>query len=58
MPDVDFGALTIPVFASIFGAGWAACYLWIAKPLQARLTKAEAQIDALFLMFQKKAMGE
>lgn len=58
MPDIDLGPLTIPVFATIFGSGWGLCYLWIAKPLQARLTKAEAQIDALFLMFQKKAMGE
>lgn len=45
-------------FVAGASAGASACYLWIVKPLQARLTKAEAQIDALFLMFQKKAMGE
>lgn len=56
MPNVDFGALTIPIFATIFGAGWGSCYLWIAKPLKDRLDKLETKHDELFKQFQSIAL--
>lgn len=47
MPDVNLGALTIPVFTAIFGAGWTACYTFIVRPMEARLTKLEAKQDSI-----------
>lgn len=46
MPDVDLGALTIPIFATIFGAGWLSCYTILVKPLTARIEKMEAKQEA------------
>ncbi len=43
---LDLGALTIPVFAAIFGAGWTACRLYLVKPLEKRVTHLEAQDEA------------
>lgn len=56
MPNVDLGALTIPIFTAIFGAGWGSCYLWIAKPLKDRLDKLETKHEALFAQFHEIAM--
>lgn len=53
MPNIDLGQLTIPVFAAIFGAGWASCYQWIAKPMKDRLTQLEARQEALFQKYQE-----
>lgn len=46
LPDVNLGALTIPIFAAIFGAGWAACRLILVGPLEKRMEKMEARDDA------------
>lgn len=56
--SLDLGALTIPVFVTIFGAGWASCYQWIVKPLKERLDKLEAKHDALFTQFHEIAMRD
>ena len=58
MQNIDFGTMTIPVFAAIFGMGWGSCYLWIAKPLRERVTALEKNYEDLFLKFQKKVLGE
>ena len=58
MPDVDLGALTIPVFGTIFAAGWGACYLWVAKPLKERVDKLEAKQAELFSKFQDMALKD
>ena len=58
MPNIDFGALTIPIFTTIFGMGWGSCYLWIAKPLKERLDKLEAKHEALFAQFHEIAMRD
>jgi hypothetical protein len=58
MPDLNLGALTIPIFATIFGAGWTSCYVWIAKPLKERLDKLEAKHEALFTQFHEIAMKD
>lgn len=47
MPDVDLGPLTIPIFATIFGAGWLSCYTILVKPLTARIEKMEAKQEAI-----------
>ena len=47
MPDMDLGALTIPVFTAIFGAGWGACHTIMVRPLNERLTKLEAKMEAV-----------
>lgn len=47
MPDVDLGALTIPIFATIFGAGWLSCYTILVKPLTARIEKMESKQEAI-----------
>jgi hypothetical protein len=44
MPDMDLGALTIPIFASIFGAGWGACYTVLVLPMKERVTKLESRM--------------
>jgi hypothetical protein len=45
-PDVDLGALTIPIFATIFGAGWASCVAILVSPLRKRMEKLEARDEA------------
>jgi len=47
MPEVDLGALTIPIFAAIFSAGWSAYHLFIGRPLSSRVEKLEAKLDAI-----------
>lgn len=47
MPDINLGALTIPAFATIFGAGWLSCHKFIATPLKERLDKVEAKLDQI-----------
>lgn len=47
MPDIDLGALTIPVFATIFSAGWGACQLFVVKPLRETIEKQERRIARL-----------
>lgn len=47
MPDIDLGALTIPVFAAIFSAGWGACQLYVVKPLQETIKKQDERIVRL-----------
>lgn len=47
MPDIDLGALTIPVFATIFGAGWAACYTILVVPMKARVEKMDARLTEI-----------
>lgn len=44
--DVNLGALTIPIFATIFGSGWLSCYTILVKPLTARIEKMEAKQEA------------
>ena len=47
MPEVDLGALTIPIVSAIFGTGWGACHTIMVRPLIARLTKLEAKTEAM-----------
>lgn len=47
MPDLNLGALTIPAFATIFGAGWLSCHRFIATPLKERLDKLETKQEQL-----------
>ena len=47
MPDINLGALTIPIFATIFGAGWLSCYSILVKPLTARIEKMETKQEAI-----------
>lgn len=47
MPEIDLGALTIPVFATIFSAGWGACQLYVVKPLREHIDKLEGRIGLL-----------
>jgi len=44
--DLDLGALTIPIFSTIFGAGWAACYAIVVRPLTQELTALKAKVEA------------
>lgn len=44
MPTVDLGALTIPAFAAIFGAGWLACVRILVQPMKERLSALEARL--------------
>ncbi|WP_375291809.1 hypothetical protein [Qipengyuania sp.] len=53
MPDIDLGALTIPVFAAIFSMGWTASQMFVVKPLREILSKQEARIKLL----EKKFLG-
>lgn len=53
MPDIDLGALTIPVFATIFSAGWGACQLFVVKPLREQIEKQEKRIARL----ERKFLG-
>ena len=53
MPDVDLGALTIPVFVTIFGAGWTACQQFVVKPLRETIAGHEKRIRLL----EKKFLG-
>ncbi len=46
MPDVNLGALTIPIFSAIFGAGWASCYAVLVRPLTIRVERLEAEQSA------------
>lgn len=46
LPDLDLGALTIPVFVSIFVAGWTACRAYLVKPLEKRVANLEARDEA------------
>jgi hypothetical protein len=45
MPDIDLGALTIPIFSTIFGAGWAACYAVVVRPLSQELQSLKAKVE-------------
>lgn len=61
MPDIDLGALTIPVFATIFSAGWAACYTIMVRPLTVELAELKAKVeqsnkdkDARIMALEKK----
>lgn len=47
MPNIDLGAMTIPAFATIFGAGWGACHLYIVAPLRSRVEKLETKLDEI-----------
>jgi len=47
MPDIDLGALTIPVFVSIFGAGWTACFATLVRPMRERMTALEAKLASI-----------
>ena len=47
MPDIDLGALTIPVFAAIFSAGWSACQVFIVKPLRETIDELKGRIQRL-----------
>ncbi len=48
-PEVDLGALTIPIFATILGAGWLSCYTILVKPLTARIEKMEQKQETIDL---------
>ena len=45
MPDINLGALTIPVFSSIFGAGWLACFTILVRPLKDRVSLLETEVS-------------
>lgn len=45
MPDMDLGALTIPIFTAIFGAGWGACYTVLVIPNKERMARLENRLD-------------
>lgn len=47
MPDVNLGALTIPIFATIFASGWGACQVFVVKPLRDTIDKHERRIRSL-----------
>lgn len=47
MPDLNWGALTIPVFVTIWGGGWASCYVILVKPMTERMNKLESKLDAV-----------
>lgn len=53
MPDIDLGALTIPVFVTIFGAGWGACMVYIVKPLRETIDELKGRIRVL----EKRFLG-
>lgn len=64
LPDIDLGALTIPVFATIWAAGWLSSQLIQVKPLKDRLEKLETKQDAIdqakdeeIRMLRQKAYG-
>lgn len=44
MVDVDLGALTIPIFTGIFGAGWTACYAIVVRPMTAELQALKTKV--------------
>lgn len=46
-PSIDLGALTIPVFAAIFGAGWATCVRVLVLPMRERMKDMEAKLDQI-----------
>jgi hypothetical protein len=58
MPDIDLGALTIPVFCTIFGAGWASCYTLMYLPLKTRVETLERKQAELFQEFQRRVLGQ
>jgi hypothetical protein len=47
MVDINLGALTIPVFTTIFGAGWGACYAIVVRPLTAELQDLKTKVAAV-----------
>lgn len=47
MPDLNLGALTIPVFVTIWGAGWVSCYAILVRPMQDRLSALEGKLTAI-----------
>lgn len=47
MPTLDLGALTIPIFTAIFGAGWSSCYAILVRPMQERMTALESKLDSI-----------
>ena len=44
---LDLTALTVPVFAGVWGMGWGACYVTLVKPMQARLSALETKLTAI-----------
>lgn len=44
---VDLAGLTVPVFAAVFGMGWASCYTVLVRPMQARLEDLEKRLLAV-----------
>jgi len=44
---LDFGALTIPVFVTVWGMGWASCYAILVRPMQVRVTALETKQASL-----------
>lgn len=47
LPSVDLGALTIPIFVGIFGAGWATCVRVLVLPMRERMKDMEAKLDQI-----------
>lgn len=47
MPELNLGALTIPIFTAIWGGGWLSCYVILVKPLTARIEKMEVKQAAI-----------
>lgn len=47
LAGLNLGALTIPVFATIFSMGWSACYVWVARPLKERVANLEKRQNEL-----------
>ncbi len=44
---LDLTALTVPVFAGVWGMGWGACYVTLVKPMHARLSAMETKLTAI-----------
>jgi hypothetical protein len=44
---LDLTALTVPVFAGVWGMGWGACYVTLVKPMQARLSAMETKLATI-----------
>jgi len=47
LPSLDLGALTIPIFAGIFTAGWATCVRVLVLPMRERMKDMEAKLDQI-----------
>lgn len=45
--SIDFGSMTIGLFITVWGAGWASCSVLMVKPLKARVEKMETKLESI-----------